>query len=195
MKISFLLISFILLGNFIKAQNAPKPSEYAEKMIESAPFIFEGEVINKVCYYDSIGFRIYTANIIQIDNILRADIVKGTIEVVTIGGIVGDQGMRASDALQLNEGNKGMFFCVPADYNPYGNNNNPYLYQLPSYYPSSGIETDNGISLKSYNGKYGYVKYLNTNSCMIGGVSFKSFKEFYEFLGKFKDIIIPQTSE
>jgi hypothetical protein len=110
-KIKLFSVVF-LLSNTIFGQEIP--IDIVDR-VNAVNYIFEGTVINSQPYYNSTGDYIYTSNTVEISKILKGDISCGTIEIITVGGQVGNQELDVSHALQLIEGSIGVFLCTETD--------------------------------------------------------------------------------
>jgi hypothetical protein len=110
-KLSVLSV-LILTLNFVFGNEIPLP---IQDRINAVNFIFEGKVINSEAYFAYDGAYIHTSNTVEITRILKGDIQCGTIEIITNGGLVGNEELEVSHSLQLIEGSTGIFLCTETD--------------------------------------------------------------------------------
>ena len=96
--------------------------------VKAAPYIFEGTVIATEYYWNHAHNKIFTSNIVKVDQVFIAHIDTitdggsrvivdsaffniDTVEIVTRGGMVNDKIHSISHALGFYIGQKGMFFA------------------------------------------------------------------------------------
>lgn len=84
-----------------------------DKKIAQAQVIAEGQVIDQKSFWNPQHTMIYTANTIKVSRLFKGSLRTQTIEIVTQGGQVGNTYIEASDLLQLNKEEAGIFFCMP----------------------------------------------------------------------------------
>ncbi len=113
MKNLSLFLVFMGLSLFGISQSIPQD---VINLVNNCQYIFEGTVIRSDSYWGSPDSAIYTSNTLQIHKILKGNLVCGTVEVITRGGRVGDEGQIISHNLVLYKGLKGAFFCNPTNY-------------------------------------------------------------------------------
>jgi hypothetical protein len=107
--------------------------------IENATTILEGKVIGQACYWDEAKNHIYTSNLIEVYKIFKGRLSATRVEIITRGGIVGNQMERISNTLELKLGDLGVFTTI-------GN--------------TAKIKTAvNLAKLKVYAGQQGFIKY------------------------------------
>jgi hypothetical protein len=56
---------------------------------------------------------IYTSNKVLVYKLFKGNAITDTIQVLTVGGSVGNESIEASDLLQLNINDIGIFYCTP----------------------------------------------------------------------------------
>ncbi len=113
MKNLSLFLVFLGLSLFGISQTIPQD---VINLVNNCQYIFEGTVIRSDSYWGSPDSAIYTSHTLQIHKILKGNLMCGTVEVITRGGRVGDEGQIISHNLVLYEGLKGAFFCSPTNY-------------------------------------------------------------------------------
>lgn len=84
------------------------------KRIEAATVVVEGKVVQQESFWDDERRVIYTSNTIAVEKILKGETVTENIELVTVGGQVGDKLLRVYPSLTLQRGDKGIFFAKKA---------------------------------------------------------------------------------
>jgi hypothetical protein len=105
---NLLFISILFVGNFLFAQCSLYEIPLKER-IEKSVLIVEGKVIHQESF-KSNGL-IYTSNTIEICKIFRGDMSSPFIEIITTGGVVGDEMLTATNMLSLKKENTGIFIC------------------------------------------------------------------------------------
>ena len=103
MKTKFTIL-FLLLINLCNAQEVP---DDIINRANRATYIFEGTVIRSDSYWDHDRKEIYTSSTILISKIAKGNLNCGTIEIITVGGRVGDTEIKISHNLTLSKGMMG----------------------------------------------------------------------------------------
>ncbi|MES2650916.1 MAG: hypothetical protein V4663_04215 [Bacteroidota bacterium] len=112
---STLLLKFSLLLVFLSSYHLAFSQLIPislEQRIDNSSQIFEGEVISKRSYWDENKTHIYTVNVVNIYKVFKGVSTQKQIEIVTMGGIVGDMMEEVSHSLQLNVGDAGVFTAI-----------------------------------------------------------------------------------
>jgi hypothetical protein len=110
-----------------------------KQQINNSEFIVEGKVISKKSFWDKDFKLIYTLNTIEVFKTFKGE-TNTLIDVLTMGGTVGDTGLSVSHNLELSENEEGMFLL---------NSSNKQL---------TGSKTDN-TQYRAYSGLQGFYKY------------------------------------
>lgn len=135
----------------------------------TSDYIFEGVVIEQ-CYYDDPQTgNIYTSNRVQITKIFKGEIVCGTVNIITPGGILNGYEVHVSHQTEFNVGVAGVFLCK----------NTPYPI------PTCGATADNPAPVELTQAFQGTIEYLfdYVNAQVEGFNSqFPTIQSFYEFL-------------
>lgn len=79
-----------------------------QKQIENSSLVIEGKVISKQSFWDSKRYNIYTSNTIEVFKVFKGDVIE-TIDVITMGGVVGTEALIVSPNLKLQKGDIGIF--------------------------------------------------------------------------------------
>ena len=135
---------------------------------ETSPYIFEGILLEKYSYWDDTESMIYTCNIIEVHNVLRGapDIQRGTIQLITSGGIVGTHVVKISHGVFIGERER-IFFCM--------------LSEMPSY----NIKTANHLVLHPYS----QIVYNKDGSSTFVDKKFRTLADVKSFFNEYgKDI-------
>src|SRR5687767_4699091 len=80
---------------------------------QNATLIVEGKVVEQTSFWNPQHTMIFTSNKITVYKRFKGELTSANIEVMTIGGSVGDESIHASDMLELSNGEIGVFFCFP----------------------------------------------------------------------------------
>jgi Secretion system C-terminal sorting domain len=103
-----------LLSSFIFNQSIAQ-SLYRipiEQKINGSSVIVEGSVINQKSFWNHAHTMIYTSSTIEVYKEFKGT-SSAVMEVVTVGGQVGNEIIQASDLLDLSIGKTGVFFLYP----------------------------------------------------------------------------------
>jgi len=192
----FLLLSVALYGS---SNGQPLPKLNFESILNTAPYVFEGEIIDTMYYNGATGRRDdlfieinsenkivrsckpLTSHKIQITKIFRGNLKSGTIDLVVNGGLFWGNGLRILDACDecfqpMPIGTKGIFFCN----------------KFPTWrWKFSPMVTDNEIRVIPIE----LIFYSQGGGRMEGfDKVFHSQKEINDFLSKYPNITIPKDT-
>jgi len=109
-KILLFFIALILISTNLSAQ---LQAVSLEQRVENSTLVFEGRVMSKSSFWDSDRRHIYTSNLVSVYKVFKGVLSNATVEVITIGGVVGNQMEKVSYGLDLQEGSVGVFTCIP----------------------------------------------------------------------------------
>jgi hypothetical protein len=174
MKKNYLLMVLLagLAFNPIKAQTKIDTTLLVNAYTESG-YVFEGIVQNICSYQDPSTKNLYTSNTIQITKVFKGNLQCGTVNIITLGGIIEGYEMNVSHEIQFNIGVTGVFLC----------NNSTYPTDRNSICPIAS----NVIPLSLTYSEIGSIEYLfdNVNAQVVGFKSqFPTIQSFYDFLAK-----------
>lgn len=82
--------------------------------IQMSTIIIEGRVISNFSFWDSEKRRIYTSNKVEIFKLFKGTLTTTEVEIITEGGIVGNEMLIPSSLLRLKQGDIGIFICSPS---------------------------------------------------------------------------------
>jgi hypothetical protein len=105
-----------------------------KQQVNSSDLIVEGKVISKKSFWDEGYKKIYTLNTIEVFKTFKGE-SNAIIEVLTLGGEVGDTGLTVSHSLELSENETGMFLLNSSNRLLIGSTSNK-----PKYKVYSGIQ-------------------------------------------------------
>ena len=77
--------------------------------VNQSQLIIEGKVTRQESFIDASNRIIYTAHTIEVYKVFKGGITASTIEVTTLGGVVGDRAMLVSEEATLGMEQKGLF--------------------------------------------------------------------------------------
>src|SRR5215217_5520196 len=98
------ILLFLLLAAVSGYAQAIYPVAFEQKAAE-ATLIVEARVKNGQSFWNPAHTMIYTAWELDVYKLFKGELQATGIQVVTQGGIVGDEGIHASDLLRLQPGN------------------------------------------------------------------------------------------
>src|SRR5688572_6609176 len=100
--------------------------------INNSQLIIEGKIISQVSFWNSSQDFIYTSNVIDVYKVFKGTITSNQVEIITEGGIVGNELIKAEPALEFKPDDIGVFFGVQAiQLNP--NSTFPPSHQFEGY--------------------------------------------------------------
>ncbi len=102
------LILLFILPFTVHAQSALMYEVPLEKQIASSSLIVEGKVISKESVWNNSKTLIYTINVVQVYKSFKGS-SQENIEIITLGGTVGNDRLVVNPALKLNKGEIGIF--------------------------------------------------------------------------------------
>lgn len=109
-KILLFFIALTFISTDLSAQLQAVP---LEQRVENSSLVFEGKVVRKSSFWDTDRRHIYTSNLVSVYKVFKGELSNSIVEVITIGGIVGNQMEKVSYGLDLQEGSIGVFTCIP----------------------------------------------------------------------------------
>lgn len=118
-----LFYSFAVFG-----QSLYKVSE--DEKIQNSSLIVEGRVTQQSSFWNPAHTMIYTSNKVEIYKIFKGIFASNYVEIMTIGGTVGEENVTASDLLALSVGETGVFFCYPNSINLRSPQSQAFLYDV-----------------------------------------------------------------
>lgn len=83
-----------------------------EERISKSEIIVEGEVISQKSFWNEKQTNIYTSSLIRVYKVFKGTVQEQQLEVLTLGGSVGLKKHVSSTALELYQGQQGMFFLM-----------------------------------------------------------------------------------
>ena len=141
-----------------------------QQQIEKSSLIVEGKVIAKKSYWDDNHHNIYTANTVEIYKVFKGEQLR-TIEVITLGGTVGNKALVVSPSLKLRKGDVGVFTLYDNNillkseaklstrkYRTYSSLQGFYRYNLYDNIVVNPFNKKRGISNSFYNEIMNYTK-------------------------------------
>jgi len=109
MKRTLPFLVFLFLYSFtLFAQSALMYEVPLEKQIASSRLIVEGEVISKKSIWNNSNTLIYTISVVQVYKSFKGT-AQENIEILTLGGTVGNDRLDVNPALKLKKGDVGIF--------------------------------------------------------------------------------------
>ena len=108
---------FILVNIFsVQAQGALREIPLSKK-VKVSSLLVEGKVLSKKSFWDAGMQHIYTSNTVEIYKVFKGNITSSTIEIITLGGVVGLEAEKVSPSLQVQKGVVGLFFLKNSNVN------------------------------------------------------------------------------
>jgi PKD repeat protein len=85
-----------------------------QERVNASTLIVEGIVQSKTCHWNSDQTMIYTKNKVQISKIFKGSglISQYTIDVITMGGVIGNKAVKAEPELELETGEIGILLLI-----------------------------------------------------------------------------------
>jgi hypothetical protein len=104
-----LLVTMVLATSLVRAQALFQVS--SDDKVSGSGLIVEGRVVGKKSYWNNTHTMIYTSNEVEVYKVFKGTMLKNTMEVITTGGTVGNYAIVASDLLELQTNDVGIFYC------------------------------------------------------------------------------------
>jgi len=162
------------------------------KKIEISSLLVEGKVIDKHSFWDADMKHIYTSNTIEVYKVFKSKLINTTIEVFTLGGVVGMEAEKVSPSLQLQKDNIGMFFLKNGDIK-----HNESRKGTVSYMPSAGAQSYYAYNLNEGTAAGIFQKYDNISKTLyseISKITNSDYKEIKEFSVKKKENVVNKAA-
>ena len=102
----------LLFNAYSASTQSLYPISLDEKVIHSS-LVVEGKVVAQESFWNAQHTMIYTTNKVEVTKIFKGSLQTSTVEIMTVGGSVGNESVEASDLLVLSPGETGIFFCNP----------------------------------------------------------------------------------
>ncbi|MCF7566972.1 T9SS type A sorting domain-containing protein [Sabulilitoribacter arenilitoris] len=163
-----LLFSLVFTKNLL-AQKMLKQIPL-EQQIDNSSLVVEGKVIAKKSFWDDNYHNIYTKNTVEIYKVFKGE-QSETIEVITLGGTIGDKALIVFPRLELRRGDVGIFTLynndIPVEleakssnkkYRTYSSLQGFYKYNLYEDVAVNPFSKKKGISNSFYNEIMNYTK-------------------------------------
>lgn len=115
MKRSLTLLVLSILATFPKLHSECVLVPLSlEERVNASTLIVEASVVSKTCAWNSDKTMIHTVNSLMISKILKGSNVfnASSIDVVTLGGLIGDKAVKVEPELELEIGDIGIFMLV-----------------------------------------------------------------------------------
>ena len=168
--LTYLLIMLLSFISSLNAQGLIKEVSL-EKQIEKSSLLIEGEVLSKESFWDKDNENIYTVNKIQVHKVFKGESLT-TIDIITLGGVVGLKAEIVTPSLSLNVNDIGVFMLNDNNnielksksksknnqYKPYSSSQGFYKYNLYQDIATNIFIKKTGISASFYNEIMTYTK-------------------------------------
>ncbi len=141
MKKIILTLSFVV--KIVSCLFAQSSNLTVAERTQSSEIIIEGKVIQKYGFWNENRTKIYTSNIIEVQKVFKGNSPQ-IIEIITLGGIIGDTFQIISHGKVFDIGEQGIFFC--------------------KNYPMTENKTENYLMLNS---SLGFIKYQTSQNKII----------------------------
>ena len=129
----------LVIVSVVKAQVSLVEVSLQEQVLNSS-LVVEGKVLSNTSYWDAGHKMIYTAHTIDVYKVFKGKPIA-TVEILTLGGFVGLEGITATHTLELKEGDTGVFML---------HDDHTVL---------SGVRKSNLKQYKAYSGLQGFYAY------------------------------------
>jgi Secretion system C-terminal sorting domain len=118
---------------FLFSQPSAAQSLYpvpTDEKISNSELIIEGRVTEQSSFWNAKHTMIYTSNTVEIYKVFKGSVSESAVEILTVGGSVGNDNITASDLLKLSTGETGVFFCYSNQINLRSPASNKLLYDV-----------------------------------------------------------------
>jgi Secretion system C-terminal sorting domain len=103
-----------------------------EEKILNSTLIIEGRVVEQQSFWNYNHTIIFTSNTVKVYKTFKGIVAADFVEVLTIGGIVDNTSLQASDVLTIQNGSTGVFFLFPNTINVLSPKTNELLFDVYS---------------------------------------------------------------
>lgn len=160
-KFALTILAFFISFLTVSAQVSLREISLKEQ-ISNSSLVVEGKVVAKRSFWDADHRLIYTANTVEVYKVFKGEPIQ-TIEVLTIGGVVGLRALVVSHSLKLREGSLGVFTLYDSDvsvkkvnkttkqYKTYSSSQGFYKYNLKHNVALNPFGKKQGIQSSFYN--------------------------------------------
>ncbi len=195
----FIALLFLISAEQLMAQTTLKEIPLQEQ-VEQSSLIVEGKVIAKKSFWDDNRHNIYTSNTIEVYKVFKGEQPK-TIEVITLGGAVGDKALIAFPSLKLRKGDIGMFMLynnnVPTELDLKSPNKKYRAYSSLQGFYKYGFE--NNVAINPFGAKQGisssfYDEIMNYTKSKYIEVSYFNTKDKISKPSKQSKVFLPPTA-
>jgi len=131
-------IVMLLQPSYSFAQLAPVP---IDENVSTSDLIIEGEVLHSLSFWDGRRQNIYTSHLIRVYKVFKGVFQGSVLEIITPGGVVGEEMHRFSPGIELRVGDLGIFLC------------------RDSRIRNSGRPIDSDIRVELHSGPQGFLGY------------------------------------
>lgn len=114
-KILTILLAVLLSCQFNLFANCVLVPLSLKERVDASTLIIEGAVSAKRAYWNQEGNMILTDNTVKISRIYKGSFTGSSLEVMTLGGVVGDKAVKVSPELELEIGDIGIFMLIYKD--------------------------------------------------------------------------------
>ncbi|HMT95685.1 MAG TPA: T9SS type A sorting domain-containing protein [Ferruginibacter sp.] len=125
-----LITTTVFFPNFSHSQ-ALYPVSLAEK-VQNSTLIVEGVIESQTSFWNPAHTCIFTSNKVKLSKVFKGSTLAAYIDVLTVGGSVGNDAIEASDLASFQTGETGIFFCFPNSINLRNPQTNELLYDIYS---------------------------------------------------------------
>jgi len=163
------LLFILIISETIYAQLMLKEVSLSQQ-IEKSTLVLEGKVLSKKSFWDTNHQKIYTINTVDVYKVFKGESLP-TIEIITLGGVVGMDAQIVYPSLKLNIDDTGVFTLYNSNleleskevsnktrFKPYGSLQGFYRYDIGKDIVVNHFTSKKGISNSFYNEIMSYTK-------------------------------------
>lgn len=156
------LLFVLIISKSISAQILLKEVSLNEQ-IEKSTLVVEGKVISKRSFWDANQEKIYTVNTLEVQKVFKGEALS-TVEIITLGGVVGFDAQVVYPSLRLKKEDVGVFTLYESNislddqevtskkrFESYGSIQGFYKYNLESDIAYNQFSSKKGIVSSFYN--------------------------------------------
>lgn len=107
----FIFILFVFFSSLAFPQECLLIEIPFSQKVNNSSLVIEGEVISQKSFWNTEHTRIYTTNVIEVYKIFKGKINSDKIELITLGGKVGNENLEIYPSETADIGQTGIFFC------------------------------------------------------------------------------------
>jgi PKD repeat protein len=172
MKRSLLAVAFAMYS-FVAFANCTLIEVPLTQRTAASTDVVEGKVVDQYSYWNTSHNMIYTANVVELYKVFKGNLTVEKIEVLTIGGTVGFDRIKADPSLELIVGDYGMFNLIPV-----------------ARFPMDQLSRNGLARFEVYASLQGFIKYD-----LVHNTAAEPFRTYHNIRSEVYDVVAVSTNK